>query len=159
MENATKALLIAGGVLVVIVLIALGIQMVNTTRPTTEKVESTISAKEIQTYNSRFIQYAGTQKGSVLKSIVSAVRQNNITNPDNIIQVMIGIDTEKYSNGACIEPNSATTNYYTRFFAGEEILGIKYDISGDYIVAVMRNGEKAEKTGYINYIYISPKEE
>ena len=155
MENATKALLIAGGVLVVIVLIALGIQMINSTRPATDQIQSTITAQEIQTYNNRFVKYAGIQKGNVLKAIVSEVRQNNITNKENIIKVIVGTDTVKYTDGWQIEPN--TNGYYEKFF-NNRYSEVEFNIAKEYNVKVMRseNYTTHEKSDYIRYIYISP---
>ena len=138
MENATKALLLAGGVLVVIVLIALGIQMVNSTKPTTDQIQSTLSAQEIQTYNAQFIQYEGTQKGSKVKDLLRRVRLNNTTNTNKI---QLSIET----------PGSAMNIHDSEL--DDAIEGIK--ITKTYQVKVDINAE----TGYVNYLVLIEQED
>ena len=62
MENASKALLIAGGVLIVILLIAMGMRIFNSTSGTADSLETTMVGTEIATSNSRFTKYIGTKK-------------------------------------------------------------------------------------------------
>lgn len=57
MENATKALLIAAGVLVVILLIALGMRIFNTTSYVSGASESQMQSTAVQTFNSQFVGY------------------------------------------------------------------------------------------------------
>ena len=62
MENASKALLIAGSILIVILLIAFGMRIFNSTSDTTDSVETTMKTTEISTFNSKFADYAGSKK-------------------------------------------------------------------------------------------------
>ena len=54
MENATKALLIAGSVLVAILLIAMGMKIFNSTSETTQQSQATMDATAITTFNTQF---------------------------------------------------------------------------------------------------------
>ncbi len=71
MENASKALIIAGAILLAILLISLGIMIYNQAQNTVNN--SGMSQAEIQAFNNRFLKYEGTQTGSVVKSLVNEV--------------------------------------------------------------------------------------
>ena len=77
MENASKALLIAGAILIVIVLISVGMLIVNSTQDMTERAGTTASSQAIQVFNQQFTQYEGTQKGSTVKSLIQAINASN----------------------------------------------------------------------------------
>ncbi len=57
MENATKALLIAGSVLIAILLIAVGLRIFSSTNGTTEATKTTMEATAITTFNSQFVGF------------------------------------------------------------------------------------------------------
>ncbi len=71
MENATKALLIAASVLIVIVLIAVGIKILGSTQGVTNSVDEVSNAMEISVFNSQFIDYEGTQTGAQVKALLN----------------------------------------------------------------------------------------
>lgn len=71
MENATKALIIAASVLIVIVLIAIGIRLLGSSQGVTNEVGEISDAMSVSTYNSQFTDYVGTQTGSQVKSVLS----------------------------------------------------------------------------------------
>ena len=83
MENASKALLIAGAILIVIVLISIGMLIVNSTNDVTEQATTTAQGQAIQTFNSQFTQYEGTQKGSTVKNLYQSVQASNAANRDS----------------------------------------------------------------------------
>ena len=88
MENASKALIIAGAILLSILLISLGIMIFNQAQDTVNN--SGMSQAEIATFNNQFLKYEGTQKGSVVKSLINEVIASNSD------------DTHK-NNGAVVE--------------------------------------------------------
>ena len=75
MENASKALIIAGAILLAILLISLGIMIFNQAQDTVNN--SGMSQAELQAFNNQFIKYEGTRKGSEVKSLVSEVLASN----------------------------------------------------------------------------------
>ena len=82
MENASKALIIAGAILLSILLISLGIMIFNQAQDTVNN--SGMSQAEITAFNNKFLKYEGKQKGSVVKSLVNEVIASNAddNNPD-----------------------------------------------------------------------------
>lgn len=76
MENASKALIIAGAILLAILLISLGIMIFNQAQDTVNN--SGMSQAEISAFNNKFLKYEGeNQKGSVVKSLINEVQASN----------------------------------------------------------------------------------
>ena len=73
MENAPKAFLIAGAILIAIVLISVGMLIVNSTNDATEQTANTATKQSIDVFNSQFVQYEGEQKGSTIKNLYQSV--------------------------------------------------------------------------------------
>lgn len=76
MENASKALIIAGAILISIVLVTVGVMVVNSLSPDTALDEMT--KQEVTTFNSKFEGAAGNSvQGSKVRSLISNVITNN----------------------------------------------------------------------------------
>ena len=87
MENASKALIIAGAILISILLISIGIMLINSGREVTETGTASMGSYKIQSFNSQFSMYEGNRKGSELKNIFNTVKSSNAT--DTVHQVSI----------------------------------------------------------------------
>ena len=78
MENASKALIIAGTILIVILLISAGIFIINSTSGMREETERTSDTLEIQSFNEQFTAYEGTTaSASQVKSLLLLIKANN----------------------------------------------------------------------------------
>lgn len=75
MENASKALIIAGAILLSILIIALGMQVYNSASSSVGKAD--MSSQEISSHNATFEAYEGRLKGSQVKALVNAIMKNN----------------------------------------------------------------------------------
>ena len=103
MENASKALLIAGAILIVILLIGVGMMIYSGAQGTIGQATSQMSAQEIQAFNSQFEQYEGTNVNATnVKALISAVETNNQTN-----------DTQVELTGITTRNSVTTTSRYT----------------------------------------------
>ena len=88
MENASKALLIAGAILIAILLIAMGMKVFTSTSGTTDSVEGTMNATEIAMFNNKFLAYTGYPKTkSDIKALLNIVIANNSINEDRKVTV------------------------------------------------------------------------
>ena len=87
MENASKALIIAGAILISILLISIGIILINSGRSVTSTGTTQMQSQEIETFNSRFTAYEGSRKGSELRSLFSAVKSSNATDSSHQVQI------------------------------------------------------------------------
>jgi hypothetical protein len=81
MENASKALIIAGAILLSILIIALGIYVFNMAKSAVNTDQ--LSSVEKDTFNQTFTMYEGKQIGSDVKSLLSNVISNAGTNKDS----------------------------------------------------------------------------
>lgn len=76
MENASKALIIAGAILLSILLISLGIYIF--TQAQTVVNGSGMTQAEVKSFNEQFLKYERTSvKGSEVKSLIQEVNVNN----------------------------------------------------------------------------------
>lgn len=81
MENATKALIIAGSVLIVIVLISVGVSILSSTRGLENNTKETADVMETNSFNSRFNGYVGpNMSGSQIRSLCSTAIASNAKN-------------------------------------------------------------------------------
>lgn len=88
MENATKALLIAASVLIVIILIAVSIKILGSTRNVPESVNTVSSDIGASMFNSQFENYFGLNvSGSQVKTLLSKITTNNNTNAEHKVFV------------------------------------------------------------------------
>ena len=80
MENASKALLIAGSILVVILLIAMGVRVLNSTSGTTDATEQAMQSTEVAMFNNKFLSYIGHNKSkSEILALLNTMISSNAT--------------------------------------------------------------------------------
>ena len=84
MENASKALIIAGAILISILLISIGIMLINSGREVSETGTASMGSYKIQSFNSNFTFYEGDKKGSEIKNIISTVAASNQTDEHKV---------------------------------------------------------------------------
>ena len=91
MENASKALIIAGAILLAILLISLGIMIFNQAQDTVSG--SGMDQAAVTTFNNQLLKYEGNIKGTMVKSMIQEVLAINAesANNDNIqVTVKLG---------------------------------------------------------------------
>lgn len=76
MENASKALIIAGAILLAILIIALGVFIFQRAQSATSDLGG-IDETKLQSVNQKFENYEGVQTGSDLRALIDLVRTNN----------------------------------------------------------------------------------
>ena len=104
MENASKALIIAGAILLAILIIGLGVFIYN---QSSNAIGNTgMDQLAVQQFNSQFEPYENIQSGSQIKQLLKTVISNNYTHSDDTsMQVTInGKDPKDY--------NYSFTSYY-----------------------------------------------
>ena len=88
MENATKALLIAGAVLIVILIIGVAMMIYSSTTGTVTQGVREVSSKETEIFNAKFQQYDGTITLSQTKSLLSDIISSNNANTEHPVEVV-----------------------------------------------------------------------
>lgn len=146
MENASKALLIAASVLIVILLIAFGVRIFNSTSGTGEQVEGTMQTTEVTMFNNKFLPYIGTNKS-----------KNDALSLANIIIASNSTNNIKIGLGYSIRTSAGTYSYDTSYATTANVQRLcmqrisECDASKKFTIQI--NGYTAE--GYIQKIYIS----
>lgn len=116
MENASKALLIAGAILICILLIAIGMYIYNSANATIKSAASQMSQQEKDIYNAKVKPYVGdTIKGSEVISMIETIismNQENATQTGKFISVNATLKNAK-AVPSTLASNCETCNYYT----------------------------------------------
>lgn len=110
MENASKALLIAGAILLCILIIAIGMFIYNSASSTITDSMSTLSTQEVDAFNNQFTSYEGKQTGSNVKALMGRLIGNADTYRDETAKVpYVYIDqmSNTVNNACCAVFNTA----------------------------------------------------
>ena len=92
MENASKALIIAGAILLAIAIIGIGMYVYNNAQ---EAVSGTdMSQEQVATYNEQFTRYVGNIRGSRAKTLCTTINNHNLaaTDASELIVLTFGED-------------------------------------------------------------------
>lgn len=135
MENASKALIIAGAILISILLISIGIIVMNSINKPIEESTSQAESQAIGMFNSKFTGYVGEAvKPSNVKQLINTVISNNATS-ENKVQV-------KFDSRVATDSSDVMSA-----ILGEIVLTKTYKVTTK--VSTNKGNE-----GYINYIEI-----
>lgn len=93
MENATKGLMIAGAILIAIVLIGIGVMLITQAQGVLDESTTQFDQLTVQTFNSKFVNYEGTQKGSNVKALIDNVNTSNLSaaNEDTYLEKGVNV--------------------------------------------------------------------
>ena len=149
MENASKALIIAGAILISILLISVGIIIINAINNPIQSGVNEGNKEAIQMFNSNFVSYEGTQKGSNIRALASIINASN--GSDNLHQVRMSGQAAGGAEAptiAGINPNTDYTVTLNYFATGSAYNGTR--MTG-------HNGANpVSEAGYIYEIVITP---
>ena len=81
MENASKALIIAGAILLSILIIGLGMFIYQ--QASGAIGNANMDPQKIQAYNSEFASYEGTKSGTQVRALLDIIRSHNLANTDD----------------------------------------------------------------------------
>ncbi len=93
MENASKALIIAGAILLAILLISLGIMIFNQAQDTVSG--SGMDQAAVTSFNNQLLKYEGSKKGTMVKAMIQEVLAINAESDNNdSISVQVQFNSE-----------------------------------------------------------------
>ena len=142
MENASKALIIAGAILLAILIISLGIMVY---RQASGVVDSNaMDEVAVSSFNEKFNQYVGNNvRGANVNALINTIVQNNLSNSDDTSkQVTLVVKSSAEWSGT--RPNSAVKSVSSGT-TGSALTGRSYSVSTT----------PDEKSGYITLITIT----
>ena len=137
MENASKALIIAGAILLAILIISLGIFIFSQSQDTINSIN--MDEQEIMAFNNKFTPYEGDNiRGSQVNALAQAVLSNNQSAANNGETATKGIEMT-LPGGDLIAANGSTTTfkrvaagtYYKVEFEYNKGLVNEINVSGD----------------------------
>lgn len=145
MENASKALIIAGAILLSILIISLGIAIFNQASGVVNN--NAMNEVEISSFNQKFTQYEGSNvKGSQINALLNQVIQNNVTYQDDTSkQVKIAPKTLSATNWQGAIPTGGVVTKSSE--TGKAMTGKTYKVTCS----------TDEKTGLVNNVEIEGK--
>ena len=77
MDNASKALIMAGAILIAVALVGVGVYMFQSASGTVNQGDEIIDASRIETINAGIEQFEGKIRGSELKTLIRRVNSYN----------------------------------------------------------------------------------
>lgn len=141
MENASKALIIAGAILLSILIIGLGMAIYQQAAGAMNGAN--MDPTKIQAYNSEFLNYEGTQSGTQVRALLDTVRSHNLAHTDDpSLNVTVMTST---AAGVTAAPTAVVTatdvnnvnNVKKTINAGKTYtVDFGYDANSGFIVAV-----------------------
>ena len=140
MENASKALIIAGAILLAILIIGLGMFIYNQAADTLDGAQ--LDGQKVDSYNREFLQYEGTKQGSQVKTLLNNIKSHN-RKAEDASQVIIATEEEYESNAKVSAPSEESKEDVEDGISGIKILSAKtynitfaYDPDSGYVTAV-----------------------
>jgi len=118
MENASKALIIAGAILLAILIISLGIMIYQQASGVVNN--NAMSEVDINSFNQKFIQYTGTNvRGAQVNSLLNQIQTNNVTYQDDASrQVTVSVTATNWNGTEKPSGNLVSTTSYTKANTG-----------------------------------------
>ena len=113
MENASKAILIAGGVLLAIIVISICMLVISNARESFVSMEEKRQAQIVQEQTIKFANYVGQKiYGTEVYNCIKRAQSYNESNPGNHIAVTnnSGIDVSLVNNGTVELKGTMVTN-------------------------------------------------
>lgn len=106
MENASKALIIAGAILISILIIAIGMYIYTNSQASITNATSQMSTQEKAAFNQTWTTYEGQQSGSNCKTLIAQILSSNTTNI-NEADKLIDLEYQAKKDGevVTIEPD------------------------------------------------------
>ena len=109
MENASKALLIAGAILLCILIIAIGMFIYNSAQSTITDSLTSLSTQESEAFNNQFVSYEGVQTGSNIKALMGRLIANADTYADEPAKIP-GVVIDKMTSSTNANVNELVSN-------------------------------------------------
>lgn len=137
MENASKALIIAGAILLSILIIGLGMMIFQKAQGAMEGAG--LDTEKVNAYNSKFEDYEGTCSGTNARALCDLVRSHNNANVDDVSrQILIATSGEPRKTAGEDAVTTETINTVkTSLKAGKTYtVTLGYDTKSGYVVGI-----------------------
>lgn len=142
MENASKALIIAGAILLSILIISLGIMIYNQASGVVDN--DAMDEVAVSSFNQKFTQYEGNSvRGANVNALLQTIVQNNLANKgDTSKQIAIDIQASNWGTGT--KPTGDSDTSRVTVMPAKALTGKSYKVTT----------KADEKSGYITAVKI-----
>ena len=131
MDNASKALIIAGAILIAVMLVSLGVMIYNTSAGVAEDTVNQLGQMGAQAFNARFETYFGTRDKQQASGLVRAVIANNGNDDTPNVSINGSSDASTLADlDATIQSQGFTTKYTIKATSYNEGYISEISISG-----------------------------
>ena len=167
MENASKALIIAGAILIAILLITIGIILINSGRNVVDTGVATMSSQAIQAFNGQFTPYEGEISGRQIRNLRDVAKASNATNIDHQVYVIyepeyswtsIRVRPAWTSLGYELIEDTKTYKVGMHYIKEDSPYNIGARVDANSMAALVRPNENWNyengEAGYIDFIWI-----
>ena len=142
MDNAAKALLIAGGTLIAIVVASIGVYLMRNMAQGSERLYKMMDQTEIAEFNEQFMKYDGREDLTMQEvvTIMNLARENNrrngilSTSDDNYISVegsvslgSLSTNIKNYMNGNDRDYENNTKNMLKEYINGDNLEYVNHE--------------------------------
>ena len=124
MENASKALIIAGAILIAILLVSIGIIVMNSINSPLFQAEDEGQIMSAQMYNSRFTTYVGEQKGTKVKELL--ILMSGMSSEHEGVECKVKLSGESKSGRTYHDYTGYTTNQAAKYILDEETYVVEF---------------------------------
>ena len=145
MENASKALVIAGAILISILIIAIGMYIYNSSTDSIQEGIGSMTTQQKEAFNANWTNYEGRQTGAQVKALINKLISNANTYQEEVGKV---ITFQCEPTGAELNPAPANAAIADGDLgpAGDLITGL----GSPYYAAQYPQSGEAQLTAYIN---------
>lgn len=120
MENASKAIIIAGAILLMLSIISIGVMIFGKGRVFVINMDEQLSQTDIDNHNSQFLRFEGKVSGAEVKNACTAVAQINERNKEFTMKIIVtgvaqfpsGDETQSKNQYNLIMNNVGNTQMY-----------------------------------------------
>lgn len=157
MENVSKALLIAGAILIAIILISVGVIVINSPNDIISNAKDNSAANAVLAWNNRFTTYTGIQSGRKVQELLNLIiiENSDSDRSGERIKIDIGIycsveevlDQITYQNA--VETLKGNRDFGVRYAENILMVSNAINIRSKYKISFGTNEE-----GYIWKVYI-----
>lgn len=123
MENASKALLFAAGILIAIILISVAVYIVSMSQEAMGGTKNAMTKVQLMQFNQQFTTFEGRTTGSQIKQLISTINTNNTNDPDQLVDLDVS-----GCSGVTLTGTKEAGDFSTRGLGSSA----KYDVSFEY---------------------------
>ena len=141
MENASKALIIAGAILISILLISIGIIVINSISDPLNQSINEAEKQAIEMFNAQFTGFSGEQQASAIKTLMTKVTSSNGNDAEHKVTVSATLGGTSYTTPGTIQANVSSKKKYR----------VVIEDTGE----ITTPADQKTKPGYLNKITIT----